>query len=177
MATRPPPAPDQPEDPAELAGRLRQVLQQLVPLLRGQSPHPDLTPSRLAALAELAAHGPLRIGELAARMNITLSTTSRMVDLLDGSGWITRPPRPRRPARQSDQPERRRVGAAGRRTAGDRRRARRGTRPPRPRPTASATRRPAGPGGTDRGAAPPARPASARQRPAVTSARSGPPGG
>ncbi|AJC60241.1 MarR family transcriptional regulator [Streptomyces sp. 769] len=94
MVTRPPPAPDQPEDPAELAGRLRQVLQQLVPLLRGQSPHPDLTPSRLAALAALAAHGPLRIGELAARMNITLSTTSRMVDLLDGSGWITRRPDP-----------------------------------------------------------------------------------
>ncbi|PNE43113.1 hypothetical protein AOB60_09955 [Streptomyces noursei] len=57
-------------------------------------PRPDLAPSRLAALVELAAHGPLRIGELAARMNITLSTTSRMVDLLDGSGWITRRPDP-----------------------------------------------------------------------------------
>ncbi|MER7986684.1 MarR family transcriptional regulator [Streptomyces noursei] len=70
------------------------MLKQLVPLPRGQSPHPDLTPSRLAALAELAAHGSLRIGELAARMNITLSTTSRMVDQLDGNGWIARRPDP-----------------------------------------------------------------------------------
>ncbi|MFF0622792.1 MarR family winged helix-turn-helix transcriptional regulator [Streptomyces sp. NPDC004296] len=83
-----------PDRPAELAGRLRAVLQQLVPLLRGQSPHADRTPSRLAALAELAAHGPLRIGELAARMAITLSTTSRMVDQLDASGWIARRPDP-----------------------------------------------------------------------------------
>ncbi|GGU61672.1 hypothetical protein GCM10010211_28360 [Streptomyces albospinus] len=80
--------------PAEDAGRLRAVLQQLLPLLRGRSPHRDLTPSRLAALAELAAHGPLRVGELAARMNIALSTTSRMVDLLDGCGWIARRPDP-----------------------------------------------------------------------------------
>ncbi|GAA2653751.1 MarR family winged helix-turn-helix transcriptional regulator [Streptomyces lunalinharesii] len=94
MTDRPAPGSEPPGGPAELAGRLRTVLQQLVPLLRSQSPHPDLTPSRLAALAALAAHGPLRIGELAARMNITLSTTSRMVDQLDGSGWIARRPDP-----------------------------------------------------------------------------------
>ncbi|WP_410096909.1 MarR family winged helix-turn-helix transcriptional regulator [Streptomyces sp. Isolate_219] len=51
-------------------------------------------PSRTAALAALAAHGPLRIGELAARMHIVLSTTSRMVDLLDACGWIARRPDP-----------------------------------------------------------------------------------
>lgn len=45
-------------EPAELAGRLRAVIQQLLPLLRGQSLHRDLTPSRMAALAVLAAHGP-----------------------------------------------------------------------------------------------------------------------
>ncbi|MGG2464774.1 MarR family winged helix-turn-helix transcriptional regulator [Streptomyces sp. RGM 3693] len=94
MADRPGSTGGPPDRPVEAAGRLRAVLQQLVPLLRGQSPHPDLTPSRLAALAELAAHGPLRIGELAARMAITLSTTSRMVDQLDGSGWIARRPHP-----------------------------------------------------------------------------------
>ncbi|WP_052229790.1 MarR family transcriptional regulator [Streptomyces sp. CT34] len=81
-------------EPAELAGRLRAVLQQLLPPLRGRHPHRNLTPSRLAALAELAAHGPLRVGELADRMNIALSTTSRMVDLLDGCGWIARRPDP-----------------------------------------------------------------------------------
>lgn len=81
-------------EPAELAGRLRAVIQQLLPLLRGQPLHRELTPSRTAALAALAAHGPMRISELAARMNIALSTTSRMVDLLDGCGWIARRPDP-----------------------------------------------------------------------------------
>ncbi|KIZ16294.1 MarR family winged helix-turn-helix transcriptional regulator [Streptomyces natalensis] len=79
---------------AELAGRLRAVLQHLLPLLRRQSVHGDLTPSRLTALAVLDAHGPLRISELANRMNIALSTTSRMVDLLYGCGWIVRRPDP-----------------------------------------------------------------------------------
>ncbi|MFH8683513.1 MarR family winged helix-turn-helix transcriptional regulator [Streptomyces lydicus] len=77
-------------DPAELAGRLRAVIQHLLPLLRGHSPYRDLTPSRTAALATLDAHGPLRVSELATRMNIALSTTSRMVDLLDDRGWIAR---------------------------------------------------------------------------------------
>ncbi|MEU9122595.1 MarR family transcriptional regulator [Streptomyces sp. NPDC048506] len=81
-------------EPAELAGRLRAVIQQLLPLLRGRLPYRDLTPSRTAALAALAAHGPLRISELAARMNIALSTTSRMVELLDDRGWIARRPDP-----------------------------------------------------------------------------------
>ncbi|WP_329180309.1 MarR family transcriptional regulator [Streptomyces decoyicus] len=94
----PGPATEQPPpsraEPAELAGRLRAVIQQLLPLLRGLSRHRDLTPSRTAALAALAAHGPLRVSELAARMNIALSTTSRMVDLLDNSGWIARRPDP-----------------------------------------------------------------------------------
>ncbi|MFE2157923.1 MarR family winged helix-turn-helix transcriptional regulator [Streptomyces lydicus] len=77
-------------DPAELAGRLRAVIQHLLPVLRGHSTHRDLTPSRTAALGTLDAHGPLRVSELAARMNIALSTTSRMVDLLDDRGWIAR---------------------------------------------------------------------------------------
>ncbi|MFG2212356.1 MarR family winged helix-turn-helix transcriptional regulator [Streptomyces sp. NPDC048638] len=96
-----PPAPEAVPDPtpaqyppAELAGRLRAVIQHLLPLLRRQSVHSDLTPSRLTALAVLAAHGPLRISDLAARMNIALSTASRMVDLLDGCGWIARRPDP-----------------------------------------------------------------------------------
>ncbi|MFJ9852222.1 MarR family winged helix-turn-helix transcriptional regulator [Streptomyces sp. NPDC101150] len=86
-----PPAPDQ---DAELAGRLRAVIQHLLPLLRRQSVHGDLTPSRLTALAVLSAHGPLRISDFAARMNIALSTASRMVDLLDGCGWLARRPDP-----------------------------------------------------------------------------------
>ena len=81
-------------DAADVAGRLRAVIQHLLPLLRGQSVHSDLSPSRLAALAALADAGPMRISELAERVGITLSTTSRMVDLLDGFGWIDRRPDP-----------------------------------------------------------------------------------
>jgi DNA-binding MarR family transcriptional regulator len=76
--------------PAELAERLRIALQRLVPALRVTDIHRDLTPSRLSALVALDAHGPVRIGELAARMGIALSTTSRMTDLLEGLGWIAR---------------------------------------------------------------------------------------
>ncbi|MDX3850473.1 MarR family transcriptional regulator [Streptomyces sp. AK02-01A] len=81
-------------EPTQLAGRLRTAIQHLVPVLRDQSAQRDLTPSRRAAMATLAAHGPLRVSDLAARMGITVSTASRMVDLLDGSGWIERGPDP-----------------------------------------------------------------------------------
>ncbi|MGW1895069.1 MarR family winged helix-turn-helix transcriptional regulator [Streptomyces sp. NPDC002004] len=86
------PTPD-PVD-AELAGRLRAAIQHLMPVLRSHRAHPDLTPSRLAALAVLDERSPLRISELAERMGIALSTASRLVDLLVGHGWIERQPDP-----------------------------------------------------------------------------------
>ncbi|MCB5908871.1 MarR family winged helix-turn-helix transcriptional regulator [Streptomyces pinistramenti] len=93
--TEPAPVPPQaPAEPAEAAGRLRAAVLRLLPALRGHSAHRDLTPSRLAALAVLDTHAPLRISELAARMDIALSTTSRMADLLDACGWIARRPDP-----------------------------------------------------------------------------------
>ncbi|MEV6424269.1 MarR family transcriptional regulator [Streptomyces sp. NPDC051662] len=87
------PLPD-PAEIAEIAGRLRLAIQHLIPVLRARGASGDLTPSRQAALAELAEHGPLRISDLAARMGVALSTTSRMVDLLDSTGWIERRPDP-----------------------------------------------------------------------------------
>ncbi|GGZ70967.1 MarR family winged helix-turn-helix transcriptional regulator [Streptomyces subrutilus] len=95
-----PDVPDRPgapgaPDAVELAERLRGAIQALVPLVRGHTAHPDLTPSRLTALGVLDAAGrPLRIGELASRTGIALSTASRMVDLLADSGWIDRQPDP-----------------------------------------------------------------------------------
>ncbi|MEU9335504.1 MarR family winged helix-turn-helix transcriptional regulator [Streptomyces sp. NPDC048290] len=81
---------------AELAGRLRMAIQHLGPLLRGgQRTDPGLTPSRLAALSVLDEVSPVRIGELAARTGITLSTASRMVDLLVAAGWVGRAPDPK----------------------------------------------------------------------------------
>ncbi|MFD7184586.1 MarR family winged helix-turn-helix transcriptional regulator [Streptomyces sp. NPDC056637] len=78
------------EQSAQLAERLRAAIQQLLPELRTHGMQSQLTPSRMAALAALSAHGPLRISDLATRMGIALSTVSRMVDLLDGFGWIER---------------------------------------------------------------------------------------
>ncbi|MEU8488842.1 MarR family transcriptional regulator [Streptomyces sp. NPDC048641] len=83
-------SPFDPAQAAETAERLRAAIQQLLPELRGRSTRSQLTPSRLAALAALSAHGPLRISDLATRMGIALSTISRMADLLDGFGWIER---------------------------------------------------------------------------------------
>ncbi|MET8824612.1 MarR family transcriptional regulator [Streptomyces sp. NPDC004610] len=91
-----------PDEPArtpgdeELAGRLRIAIQYLGPLLRGgQRTHPGLTPSRLAALSVIDEVSPVRIGELAARMGITVSTASRMVELLVAAGWVGRSPDPK----------------------------------------------------------------------------------
>ncbi|NUH35990.1 MarR family transcriptional regulator [Streptomyces samsunensis] len=82
-------------EPAELAERLRIAIQDLLPALRGaRGEHGDLTPSRQAALGALATQGPMRISALATRLGIALPTTSRMVDLLDASGWIERTPDP-----------------------------------------------------------------------------------
>ncbi|MFI6345514.1 MarR family winged helix-turn-helix transcriptional regulator [Streptomyces sp. NPDC050560] len=77
-------------DSEDLAARLRASIQHLMPMLRAQSVHSDLTPSRLSALAALDDRGPLRISELSARMGIALSTASRMIDLLEGLGWVHR---------------------------------------------------------------------------------------
>lgn len=88
------PSPAVPES-GELAERLRTALQHLLPGLRGtRGEHGDLTPSRQAALGALDTHGPMRISALATRLGIALPTTSRMVDLLDASGWIERTPDP-----------------------------------------------------------------------------------
>ncbi|MCQ8187136.1 MarR family winged helix-turn-helix transcriptional regulator [Streptomyces rugosispiralis] len=88
------PSPTTP-DSAELAERLRTALQHLLPALRSaRGEHGDLTPSRQAALAALAAHGSMRISTLATRLGIALPTTSRMVELLDAAGWIERTPDP-----------------------------------------------------------------------------------
>ncbi|OPF71274.1 MarR family transcriptional regulator [Streptomyces antioxidans] len=88
------PSPTAPNS-AELAERLRTALQNLLPALRGsRGEHGDLTPSRQAALGALATHGSMRISTLATRLGIALPTTSRMVELLDASGWIERTPDP-----------------------------------------------------------------------------------
>jgi len=52
----------------------------------------ELTPTRLTALAVLAGAGPMRLGGLAARLGVQVSTMSRIVDIMVASGWVARCP-------------------------------------------------------------------------------------
>ena len=54
-----------------------------------------LTTSSEAALTALYHHGPLTPSQLAARIHLTPSTTTALVDQLDRAGHITRRPHPR----------------------------------------------------------------------------------
>jgi DNA-binding MarR family transcriptional regulator len=52
----------------------------------------ELTPTRLTALAVMAAAGPMRLGALASRLGVQVSTMSRIVDIMVTSGWVERRP-------------------------------------------------------------------------------------
>jgi DNA-binding MarR family transcriptional regulator len=80
-------------EPATTAGRLRLVLVGLSRRLRKDWPD-DVTPSRLSALATIAAGEPLPVGELAKRMAVSTPTVSHIVDALDKLGLIARRPDP-----------------------------------------------------------------------------------
>ncbi|MGI8333003.1 MarR family winged helix-turn-helix transcriptional regulator [Actinomadura scrupuli] len=76
--------------PARLAARLRLALNEVNRRTRPQEAASGLSPGRLSALAIVAADGPLRIGELAARMAVSTPTVSHIVDALDEQGLIAR---------------------------------------------------------------------------------------
>ncbi len=76
-------------EPAATAGRLRLALAGLNRRLRKDWPD-DLTPSRLSALATIAACEPLPVGELAKRMGVSTPTVSHIVDALNKQGLIAR---------------------------------------------------------------------------------------
>jgi DNA-binding MarR family transcriptional regulator len=52
----------------------------------------ELTPTRLTALAVMADAGPMRLGALAARLGVQVSTMSRIADIMAASGWLERRP-------------------------------------------------------------------------------------
>ena len=59
---------------------------------KGSGRRGELTPTRLTALSVLAAAGPMRLGGLASRLGVQVSTMSRIVDIMVGSGWVERRP-------------------------------------------------------------------------------------
>ena len=79
--------------PAATAGRLKLAMTALSRRLRKDWPD-ELTPSRVTALATVAAGEPLAVGELAKRMGVSTPTVSHIVDALDKLGLIARLPDP-----------------------------------------------------------------------------------
>jgi DNA-binding MarR family transcriptional regulator len=65
------------------------VIGQLIRLLRSQAPS-AVGPGSLAALATLARHGPMRLGDLAAREGVAPPTLTRMIAVLEDAGFVQR---------------------------------------------------------------------------------------
>lgn len=77
---------------AELPGRLGVAVQMLAHAGKTAGGRGELTPTRLTALAVMKSAGPVRMGNLASRLGIQVSTMSRIVDALVSSGWAERRP-------------------------------------------------------------------------------------
>src|SRR5437588_2130587 len=76
-------------DPALLAGRLRLVVTRLNRRLRAQAGD-ALGPSAQSALATVARHGPLPLGELAAHEGVKPPSVTAIVAALQEHGLVTR---------------------------------------------------------------------------------------
>jgi DNA-binding MarR family transcriptional regulator len=76
-------------DDVELATRLR-IAFALMSRAERQNVPDRLTPVQLSALYKVDVHGPLRLGDLAAREQVAGPTMCRVVASLEGAGLVTR---------------------------------------------------------------------------------------
>ncbi len=74
----------------ELAAGVRNVVVRLAYSLRSAATRDGVTPTRLTALGILERRGPMRPGDLAARLNITAASMSRLTEALEQGGWVER---------------------------------------------------------------------------------------
>jgi DNA-binding MarR family transcriptional regulator len=74
---------------AELAGRLRISIARMARLLRQQD-QSGFGPTVVAALATVEKHGPITLGDLAAREQVAPPTITKVVEKLEASGLLTR---------------------------------------------------------------------------------------
>jgi DNA-binding MarR family transcriptional regulator len=78
-------------DPAiELAVGVRNVVARLSYSLRSVATRDGVTPTRLTAMGILERRGPMRPGDLAARLNITAASMSRLTEALEQGEWVDR---------------------------------------------------------------------------------------
>lgn len=80
-------------DPAAVT-RLRVVIARLYRQLAQASSRQDLTLAQLSALAKIEEHGPLRVGDLAAREKVAGPSMIRTVNPLVDAGLVGRQPDP-----------------------------------------------------------------------------------
>ncbi|MER7766782.1 MarR family transcriptional regulator [Kitasatospora sp. NPDC096140] len=80
--------------PADAVVRLRLVIGRLNRQMVRASGEQDLTAAQLSALARTEQHGPLRLGELAAREGVAVPSMVRTVTPLVAAGLIARTPDP-----------------------------------------------------------------------------------
>jgi DNA-binding MarR family transcriptional regulator len=78
----------------DLPGRLRFAISRISHRLRLQAQTDDMTPTRLSTIAVVEKSGPLRLGDLAARVGTSAPTMSRIVDWLLQQGYVHRWPDP-----------------------------------------------------------------------------------
>lgn len=82
-------------DPAvELAVGVRNAVTRLSYSLRSAATRDGVTPTRLTAMGILERRGPMRPGDLAARLNITAASMSRLTEALEQGDWVERAPDP-----------------------------------------------------------------------------------
>lgn len=74
----------------ELASRLRLAVARLARRLRQEAASGDVSPSQLATLATVERHGPLPLGELAARERVRPPTMTRIVASLEEARLVAR---------------------------------------------------------------------------------------
>ena len=75
---------------AELAAAVHVALGRIVRSLRQEVPHSEVGAGSLSALLTLDVHGPLRVGTLAERENVAAASMTRIVNLLESLGLVTR---------------------------------------------------------------------------------------
>lgn len=78
----------------ELAVGVRNAVTRLSYSLRSAATRDGVTPTRLTAMGILERRGPMRPGDLAARLNITAASMSRLTEALEQGDWVERAPDP-----------------------------------------------------------------------------------
>jgi DNA-binding MarR family transcriptional regulator len=84
------PQPDACSDDPELAARLRLVVNRLARQMRAEASSGSLTPSLDSVLISIEVHGPISLGQLAAREGVTPPSITRMIAELERRDLVRR---------------------------------------------------------------------------------------